>query len=58
MQKTKTTNKGFKRAFAWLSPLEHSRLKIMAAREGVFMEELIRKAILAYLDRQEQGAQA
>jgi len=52
-----STKKKLKRVWAWLTPLEHSRLKIMAVREGKFMEELTRIAILAYLDRAEQEAQ-
>jgi len=56
MEVTKSTKKELKRVWAYLTLLEHSHLKIMAAREGVFMEEVTRKAILAYLARQEQEA--
>ena len=54
MEATKSTKRELKRVWAWLTPLEHSRLKIMAAREGEFMEELTRRAIIDYLDRQDQ----
>ncbi len=55
MARKNTTNSARKRVWAWLAPLEHSRLKIMAARRGDYMEEIVREAILEKLDRAERA---
>ncbi len=56
VKKILSTKSTRKRAWAWLAPLEHSRLKIAAARQNRFMEELVLEAIREYLDRHEHSS--
>ena len=51
MKMTKFTKTGLKRLWTWVIPEIHAEVKMNAAKEGIFMEEFVRKAILEYLKK-------
>jgi predicted HicB family RNase H-like nuclease len=45
MSMTKSKKNGFKRIWAWVTPETHSKIKMLAAREGKFMEQWVKEAV-------------